>query len=292
MEAVILTNAYSRLEHALYQSERLKEELEKRGVKTDILKNNFFATSISDNGDALSCLKKYSFCIYLDKDKYTSFLLEKTGMRLFNRHDAIEACDDKMTTFIRLANNGINMPHTLPGLLCYDPNEQIAEATLDKVEREIGYPVIVKTSYGSLGKGVYKVDNRKELKDVAEQLKCVPHLFQRFVSSSYGKDIRVCVIGGKYVAAMERCSDGDFRSNLELGGTGKAITPPNEVIQMCEKVADILNLDYCGVDVLYGEHGYYICEVNSNAFFRGLETATGVNIAKLYCEHILGIVKA
>lgn len=291
MRAVILINAYSRLEHGLYQSARLKEELEKLGVVTDIRRNNFFATAVSDCGEAISRLSEYAFCIYLDKDKYTSYLLEKAGMRLFNRHDAVEACDDKMTTFIHLANNGIPMPHTLPGLLCYDPSEAISDDTLERVEHELGYPVIIKTSYGSLGKGVYKADNRAELRREAERVKCMPHLFQRFVGSSYGKDIRVAVIGGKYIAAMERCSSGDFRSNLELGGSGRAVVPPDEVVRMCEKVADILNLDYCGVDVLYGEHGYFVCEVNSNAFFRGLEAATGLNIARAYCDHILDSVR-
>ncbi|MDE6667605.1 MAG: RimK family alpha-L-glutamate ligase, partial [Clostridia bacterium] len=45
--------------------------------------------------------------------------------------------------------------------------------------------------------------------------------------------------------------------------------------------------DYCGIDVLYGENGgYLVCEVNSNAFFGGIERVTGVNVARLYAEYI------
>ena len=55
---------------------------------------------------------------------------------------------------------------------------------------------------------------------------------------------------------------------------------------LCLKVAKILNLDYCGVDVLFGKDGYLICEVNSNAFFDGIEAATGINVARAYAEHI------
>ena len=55
-----------------------------------------------------------------------------------------------------------------------------------------------------------------------------------------------------------------------------------------EKAAQALKLDYCGVDLLYGEDGPVLCEVNSNAFFEGLEAATGVNVAKLYAEYIVG----
>lgn len=291
MRAIILINAYSGPEHSLYQSGRLKEELEKRGVAADIRRNNFFAALLGDGGEVLSRLSGYDFCIYLDKDKYISRLLEKTGMRLFNPHAAVEACDDKMTTAICLSDAGIPMPKTLPGLLCYDPSERIADETLDTVAAELGFPLIVKTSYGSLGKGVAKAEDREALRTLAEQVKCMPHLFQRCISSSYGRDIRAIVIGGKYVAAMERRSFHDFRSNLEMGGVGSPFDAPEEVRAMCEKAARLLRLDYCGVDVLFGERGYYLCEVNSNAFFRGFEEVTGINVARLYTEHILSVME-
>ena len=179
------------------------------------------------------------------------------------------------------------MPRTLPGLLCYDKNEKVSEKALDIVEQQLGYPLIVKTSYGSLGQGVYKVDNRNQLKQIAEKLIGMPHLFQKFIKSSYGKDIRVIVIDGKCVAAMVRQSDNDFRSNLELGGKGTAINPLDEVVKLCEKTAEILKLDYCGIDVLFGEDKYYICEVNSNAFFGGIESVTKINIAKKYAEYVI-----
>lgn len=286
----ILINAYSKLEHALYQSKRLKEEFERRDIRADILRNDFFAASIADGGKISSQMSDYDFCVYLDKDKYVSRLLEKTGMRLFNHADAIEACDDKMTTAIRLSDAGIPIPETLPGLLCYDPDATIDQKTLHHVVDRVGLPVIVKTSYGSMGKGVFKANTFEQLCVIADKVKCMPHLFQRFVASSYGRDIRVIVIGNKYVAAMERRSDNDFRSNLELGGTGSAITPPKEVVTFCEKISIMLDLDYCGIDILYGEHGYYVCEVNSNAFFRGIEQVTGINIAKIYVEHMLSSV--
>ena len=283
---LILINAYSKLEHSLNQSKRLKEEFEKLGVRIDIKHNDFFIASIDDNG-IIKTDVNYDFCIYLDKDKYISQMLERAGFRVFNSHFSIQACDDKMTTSILLANNDIPMPQTLSGLLCYDNSEKINENALDIVEQRLGYPLIIKTSYGSLGKGVYKADNREELKAIAGDLKCMPHLFQKFIKSSYGKDIRVIVIGGKYVAAMVRQSDNDFRSNLELGGSGTAIKAPDEVIRMCEKVANILNLDYCGIDVLFGQDKYYVCEVNSNAFFGGIERVTNINIAKKYAEFII-----
>ena len=285
-KALILLNAYAKLPAFEYQAGRLKQEFSKLGIQADIRRNDEFYAYIQKDGRIENKLTSYDFCVYLDKDKYMSQMLEKSGLKLFNSHDAILSCDDKMTTAILLADNGVNMPKTLAGLLCYDLGEPVKSNSLDIVESQLGYPLIVKTSYGSLGKGVFKADNRAELQEIAEKVKGVPHLYQEYISSSHGKDVRVIVIGGRVVAGMLRKSQGDFRSNIELGGVGEKIQLPKAVIDLAQKVAEILKLDYCGVDVLIGDNGYYICEVNSNAFFGGIESVTGVNVAKAYAEYI------
>lgn len=287
MKGVILTNAYKDIPQTRSQCARLKEELEKLHVSIDIMRNDFFAANITSGGDIASKLSGYDFCIYLDKDKYISYMLEKAGIRLFNSARAIELCDDKMTTALALSNSGIPMPKTLPGLLCYDEGAPLNEQALHIVEEELGYPVIVKSSFGSMGTGVFKAENFEQLKVAASALKIQPHLFQQYIAESAGRDIRVIVIGGKAVAAMERISGGDFRSNIAMGGRGLKIDMPVQVKEMAEKAAALLNLDYCGADILFGKEGFYLCEVNSNAFFDGIEAATGVNIAKLYANHIV-----
>ncbi len=282
---IILTNAYSTLPTGLNQAERLKTEFARLGVRADIRRNGFFA--YLDGGKLFSKLPEYDFCVYLDKDKYASEMLEKTGLRLFNSHAAVRVCDDKMETHLALSGRGIPMPTTVAGLLCYDAGATVRADDILFLEKTLGYPVIVKESYGSLGKGVYKADDRNELESLCEKLKCTPHLFQKFISSSAGKDVRVIVIGGKAVAAMQRKSDKDFRSNLELGGTAKPVEIDDCLCNICELTAKTLNLEYCGIDVLYGKNGnYFVCEVNSNAFFGGIERVTGANIARLYAEHI------
>ena len=290
MRGIILINAYSKMKEALHQSGRLKEEFEKRGVAIDVKRNDLFAVALSD---ALECgLEGYDFCVYLDKDKYVLQGIERAGIPLFNSYSAIEVCDDKMTTFLALAGQGIKMPLTLPAPLCYDADAQIAEASLDKIEKALGYPLIVKRSYGSCGTGVYLVQDRTALKEKSAQLKCEPHLYQKFIATSYGKDVRVIVIGGKVLGAMLRRSEGDFRSNIALGGSAAPYRLPDAAARMCEKIATLLGLDYCGIDLLFGEDGFYLCEVNSNAFFGGFERATGKNVAGAYAEHILSKLKA
>lgn len=268
-----MINAYATSQSELYSAKRLKEELDTLGIKTEI-KRNVLVTGLEAD-----------FCIYFDKDKYAGALLEKSGLRLFNRAEAIADCDDKMRTYMKL--DGFPMPDTLAGPLCYLPNEPVKEELLNGVISQLGLPVVVKECFGSLGKGVYKADTLEQLREIVERVKCKPHLFQKFIAGSAGRDVRVIVIGGKVFSAMLRTSQTDFRSNVELGGKGEKFELNREGIGLCEAVSKRLNLDYCGIDLLFGEDGYLVCEVNSNAFFGGMERVTGLNVARAYAEYII-----
>lgn len=283
---LILVNAYAP-ELMTRQVSRIRDELIKLGATVDVRRNDGFLTRIENGDIAVGSDLSYDFCVYLDKDKYTPRLLEKNGMRLFNSAEAVEACDDKMTTHIMLADFGIPMPDTLPGLLCYDAAAKIKPETLDRVEQILGYPVIIKHAYGSLGKGVFKADDRAELEKISEDVKLVPHLYQKYIASSHGKDMRVIVVDGRVLGGILRRSNDDFRSNIGLGGTAEAVKVPREVEMYAIGAARILRLDYCGIDFLIGPDGYLLCEVNSNAYFDAFEKATGVNVAAAYAGYMM-----
>ncbi|HKL73515.1 MAG TPA: RimK family alpha-L-glutamate ligase [Clostridia bacterium] len=291
MKGLIINNAYNKSITLLNQSIRLKEEFDKLDVDVEIKRNDFFPAIIAA-GKLQSTINDFDFCVYLDKDKYVSKMLEKTGLRVFNKSSAMEICDDKMETHIALANHNIPMPKTIPGLLCYNKEEPIQDATIDRAESLLSYPIIVKESYGSLGSGVFKADTQKELARLMEELKCRPHLFQEYISESFGKDIRVIVIGNKAFACMLRQSRGDFRSNAELRGDAYACELPLEYKNLCEKVSKILDLDYCGIDILIGKDNKpIVCEVNSNAYWGKIEKVTGKNVAQAYAKHIIDCVQ-
>lgn len=287
MKALILINAYANMHAVNSQVRRLREELEKQGVEVDIRHNGSLSAAITENGRCHIAVEDYAFCIYLDKDSYASQMMERQGLRLFNPHAAIQICDDKMETFLHLSNHDIPMPRTIPAPLCYYPNTPIQTEWLNHVADTLGLPLVVKECNGSLGAQVYLVSTREELYALATRLQGKKHLYQQFISHSTGRDVRVIVVGGRVVAAMKRVSHQDFRSNIELGGCGEPIDLPPEAACICEKVAEILGLDYCGVDLLFGEDGFLLCEVNSNAFFEGVEATTHINVAEQYVRYIL-----
>ncbi len=280
---IIVINAYAD-KRGTRQTARLAEEFARLGIRAEVRTNDRFPLSVKD-GKISKADFDCDFCVYLDKDKYIAAMLEHSGVKLFNSAAAIEVCDDKMLTHIALADKNIPMPETIPGLLCYDRGAAVPPAVLGAVEKRLGYPVIVKQSYGSIGKGVFKADNRAQLAEICERVKLEPHLFQKFVSESSGRDMRVIVIGGHAVGAIMRISDVDFRSNIGLGAHAEKATLPDDVKKIAESAARILALDYCGIDFVL-KPTPMLLEVNSNAYFDAFEATSGINVARLYAEHI------
>lgn len=288
MEGLIIVNGYGLAHGIEHQISRLTEEFTKRNIHVDIKKNNDLLTYV-ENGRIITSLPKYEFILYLDKDRFVARMLEKLGYRLFNSPASIELCDDKMLTHITLANHGIKMPLTISSTLCYrdDGNRNL----ISEVEKKLSFPLIVKENYGSLGRQVYLVNNHNELLDIENKLIHTPHIYQQFISSSVGVDYRIIVINHKVVAYMKRENKHSYLSNLACGGKAYKVEIPESYKKVAEKCSKILKLDYCGVDVLIGPKGEpIVSEVNSNAFYEGIETTTGINVAGAYVDYILGKV--
>lgn len=287
-KGVIITNAYYYGESTANQVARLQSEFLKIGNPVDWIDNSTLPALINDNV-IFSKLTEYDFAIYLDKDPHIALMLEKSGLKLFNSAESIRLCDDKILTNIILANNNIKIPTTISSPLMYKGGDN--KNMFNVIESAINYPMIIKEAHGSLGAQVYLVNDRIELLAIRNKIKLRAHLYQEFISSSWGKDMRVILIGGQVVASYMRKSELDFRSNIELGAEGILVDIEPEYARMAEQVAKILDLDYCGVDLLFGKDGEPIlCEVNSNAFFLGAEKYTGNNIAEKYVKYILSVL--
>jgi RimK family alpha-L-glutamate ligase len=114
-------------------------------------------------------------------------------------------------------------------------------------------------------------------------------LFQEFIKSSKGKDLRLQVVGNQVVAAMYRYSEnGDFRANITNGGKMKLFDPSEEQVELAIKCCKIIGLDFAGVDILFGENQEpIVCEVNSNAHFKNIFDCTGINVADCILEYII-----
>jgi RimK family alpha-L-glutamate ligase len=151
---------------------------------------------------------------------------------------------------------------------------------------------VLKECFGSFGQQVYLLTDMDSLRQKVVELAGSPLLFQELISESYGHDTRINVVGGRVAACMlRRSTDGDFRSNLTRGGAMENYTPTPQEAALAIRATELLGLDFAGVDILFGKNGPILCEVNSNAFFAGIERVTGINIAGKYADHIIEQMK-
>ena len=289
MRGIVIINGFPSAEKFYRQGEKIQKALQVAGVDCDLVKNGDVQAYLSETGAVeTSFATKYDFAVYLDKDKYLGQLLECAGVRLFNGARAVELCDDKLLTYIALRDSGLRLASVIPAPLCYTKGATPNEVFLTETAGKLGFPLVVKKSYGSFGAGVQLVHGMPELRKIAQEWLHEPHFYQQYISDSNGRDIRGIVVGGKAIGCMERVAqEGEFRSNIELGGVGRNIQPDQEYILAAECAATALGLDYCGVDLLETATGPVVCEVNSNAFFEGFEKVTGIDVATAYAQYIV-----
>ena len=284
MNGLIITN--QEIGHNEYKINRFIEEFSKLNIKLDVIKNNGTLAEIKDNNVVLN-IPECDFIIYLDKDSYLARMLERAGKRIFNKAEFIKLCDDKMLTFIKCTNMGINMPDTFAGPLVYtsinEPHLEFLDAIIDK----LGFPMVIKRVYGSLGEGVFLVKDKNELINVYKQNCHSPILFQRYVSFSAGHSIRVIVIDGQVFGAFKRKNGNDFRSNFGTTAGSEKLENPEKYLLFAEKIAKKLDIEYAGIDLLDDENGNIVmCEINSNAFFEEFEKTTGLNVAEAFAKMV------
>ena len=226
------------------------------------------------------------FAVFLDKDIALAKILENSGVRVFNSALAIAICDNKAYTHSVLSSKGISMPKTYITPFTFS---NIGYTNYEFVNKIDFFPVVVKLPYGSLGQQVYLAKNKDELLNIAKNIQC-QFIIQEYIECN-NTDTRVFVCGGKVVCAMERHNDNDFRSNVELGGTCRKVEPDKDIVDLAEKVANELNLDFCGIDIVKSDNKSYLLEVNSNSMINGLSKVCGINPAEKLGEHILNEIK-
>ncbi|MFG6120063.1 ATP-grasp domain-containing protein [Thalassobacillus sp. B23F22_16] len=267
---------------------------QEKGLETELIKNNELVVSM-ENGQSIIKGKHEGkalpdFVIFWDKDIYLANHLEKMGLKLYNSASAIEVCDDKALTHQALAENSVPMPKTVIGpkvfykVSSFENYEYIAD--------EIGFPMIIKEVFGSFGQQVYLIQDYDEMIEKVKEIGNKAHLFQEMIESSYGKDVRLHVVGGKVVASMLRTSEVDFRANVSNGGKMHRYTPSEAEKQLAIDAAQAVGASFAGVDLLFGANGEpIVCEVNSNAHMKNIYDCTGIDVTEYIIDFILEELK-
>ncbi len=242
--------------------------------------------------------EKPEFVLFLDKDIRLAKQLEYMGFLVFNSAETIAICDDKILMTQVLAKHKIPMPKTIfsPFFFhTYERSDEEQQAYNDFLKEELSYPMVVKEAFGSFGEQVYLAENPKQLQNIQQQIGVKPHLYQAYIKESSGRDVRLYVVGERVVASVLRQNQRDFRANITNGGTITPYQPPKAFEALAIQVSQAVGAVFCGVDILIGkENGKeneiekpILCEVNSNAYIKGIFEEQGRNIAEDIVGYIL-----
>jgi ribosomal protein S6--L-glutamate ligase len=188
---------------------------------------------------------------------------------------------DKLRATQILARHDVGIPKTAFARHPSDINHLI--------EQVGGTPLIVKLLEGTQGLGVVLAETPAAARSVMEAFYGISAniLVQEFIEEAKGADVRCIVIDGKVVAAYKRSGkEGEFRSNIHRGGSGEPIKLKRAEKEAAIKAAKALGLSVAGVDMLQSSRGPLIIEVNSSPGLRGVETASGVDVASEIIKYI------
>ncbi len=275
----------------LYSTKRLVEACHKKGHEPHVMDILKFSIHVEKNNPNLFYQEKpiENFDAVIPRiGASISFFgtavvrqFEQMGVFCLNSSQAITVSRDKLRAIQVLSRHQIGIPVT----------EFVKQRgnILHAIERVGDPPVIIKLLEGTQGIGVILAESKKVAQAIVETLQSTKQqvLIQKFVKESKGKDIRAFVVGGKVVAAMRRKAIGDeYRSNVHRGGKVQAIELTPEYEQTAVLAAQIMGLRVAGVDMLEGNDGPVLMEVNSSPGLEGIETATKIDVAGAVIDYM------
>ncbi|SEP00561.1 SSU ribosomal protein S6P modification protein [Salinihabitans flavidus] len=274
-----------------FSTRRLVEEGEKRGHVVEVIDTsrcymaiNTLAPEVHYDGTRLPRYDAVIPRIGASVTQYGTAVIrqfETLGTHCVNGSTGITASRDKLHAHQILAGQRIGMPSTAFAASPKDTSNLIGLVG--------GAPLIVKLLESTQGKGVVLAETKKAAESVITAFRGLKanFLVQHFVKEAAGEDIRCLVVGGKVVAAMKRTgAEGDFRSNLHLGGKAVVARITREERDTAVRAARAFGLNLAGVDLLRAESGPKVLEVNSSPGLEGIERASGKNITGLLYDHI------
>lgn len=275
-------------------AEWIQEAASRKNSTAHIYKNNQLLSHLET--DQLGILQQNigglpDYVFFADKDIYLARQLELLGVHVFNSARAIEISDDKIATYQLLAQQHLPIPKTIIAPKIFSTGS-INTETIQLAIKQLGFPMIVKEAFGSFGEQVYYVNSKAALIEKVQALQGKAFIFQAFIASSYGVDLRLHVVGNQVVSAMKRKNPDDFRANVTAGGSMEAYEPTAQEKKLAIAATKAIGADFAGVDLLFGpDNQPIICEINSNAHIRNMYECTGINVADFMIDFILKTLK-
>ncbi|AWB88806.1 RimK family alpha-L-glutamate ligase [Homoserinimonas hongtaonis] len=274
-----------------YSTQRLRSAAQQRGHTVKVLNTLRFAIDLAGPEPDLHFrgrpLSVYDAILPRIGNSITYFgtavvrQFEQMDVYTPNTANGIVNARDKLRATQILSRHNIAMPAT-----AFVRNRADVRPAIEQVG---GAPVVIKLLEGTQGIGVILAPDAKVAEAIIETLHSTKQnvLIQQFIAESRGRDIRALVVGDRVVAAMRRSAVGDeFRSNVHRGGSVEPVELTPEYERAAVRSAQIMGLKIAGVDMLEGNDGPLVMEVNSSPGLQGIEAATKLDVAGAIIDYI------
>ena len=215
------------------------------------------------------------FAIVRNRDSKLCKRLEENNIRCFNSSYVVNIGNDKWEMYKDFNSAGIPVMYTQ--------------------RTKLPYPFVMKPVNGHGGENVYLIKNADEYESVISNIpdERQGDLIYQVIATEKGRDIRVYVVGGIILTAMERIAvdtEKDFRSNYSLNGNAKEHALTDEELKLAAKVADHIKADFVGIDLIYNNGRPVVNEIEDAVGTRMLYSLTDIDPVREFVAHIADII--
>jgi [lysine-biosynthesis-protein LysW]---L-2-aminoadipate ligase len=221
------------------------------------------------------------------RNVHSTAALEAAGHRVVNTFACAWVCGNKLFGSLELIRHHIPTPRTALSMA--------EDSALRSIE-QIGYPAVLKPVVGSWGRLSALIKDSDAAKAVIEDREHMFPLYQIYYVQEFVKrpprDIRSFVIGDKTIAAIYRYSGGtEWRTNTARGGRAEMCKITPELDELSVKAAKAVGGEFVGVDLMEGDDGLMVHEVNNTTEFKNTVPATGVDIPGMVIDYLNSVQK-
>lgn len=263
----------------------LKQSALERGLEFVTLEANDF--DYAQGVDALDANAVVYRLARGDRASLLEVLMVGKGIKgLFKDTNALLSRHFAWGSAIRMEQAGVPIIPTI-----YNLSKNEDQRLKDYAESLGGFPVIVKSSGGSHGEGVMKVDSISSLKSVVGFISTQASsgfVLRKFIASA--RHLRLVVLGGEVLDTIEyNTQKDDFRTNAVAVPSVEARNDVSDDIkQIAIRAVEALGLEFGGVDVLIDEAGSpYVAEVNFPCNFARNQMNTGADISGRLVDYLV-----
>ena len=223
-------------------------------------------------------------CVSYYRNVHSTAALEGMGVNVINCLKTGVFAGNKLYTHMLLKKQGVPTPYASVAFS--------KDAALESLEKN-GYPKVIKPTVGSWGRMISKINDRDSAEGIIEGRETMYpiyqiHYLEEFVERP-PRDIRAIMVGDKVVAAIYRYSgDGNWKTNMALGGRSEKCEVTGELEEICIKAKNAVEGQIVGVDLMESkEKGFVVHEVNNTTEYKNTVRVCDVDIPSLMIDYAL-----